>query len=182
MKRIWLISLLVACSLQAGVFAATTMIDSFENTKSWNAFQGPKSTITVQATKTDIKDGASAIQIKFNIQDWGGVGTSFNPKKKWNKSDSLQLYIKNTTISSNKLRIEIADNNGERFEYQVPLNFTGWKTLNCPLARFNRRADWQPNTAPKDGLTLTAVEGISFSLVSPGKATICLDGMSITSK
>jgi beta-glucanase (GH16 family) len=65
------------------------------------------------------------------------------------------------------VRVYQAADTAERFQASFVDNFTGWKKISIPFASFTRSAN-QPDGAPNDGLTLTAVNGYGFTF--PGAA------------
>jgi len=175
MKKI-LGSLILFFGVCSYCFAATVVLENFENLTKWSTFKGPKSLIGIKLITQGVPEGKGAMEISYNNMDWNGVGMSFTPKQKWTIKNSLSFSLKGSN-SKNKIRLEIADNQGERFEYQIVDNFNTWKKFNIPIKNFKRRADWQPNTAPNNGLTLSAVEGLSISWVNSGKGTLAIDNL-----
>lgn len=127
--------------------------------KEYISFKDPKSTIKLDIVKGKISD---AIKVDYTIIDWGGIALTLTPFKTFKKTSSLFFAIKGDG-KKNTLRVEITDNGGERFESLLVVDFVGWKTIAIPFKDFVRRKDWQPEKAPDNGLTLTAVEGIGFS-------------------
>lgn len=88
------------------------------------------------------------------------------------------MIVKGNGVN-NKARIELTDDGGERFETIMNMGFEGWKEIKIPLSSLVRRKDWQPNNVPDDGLTLSAVEGISISLAEKGAGTWLIDAIGI---
>lgn len=61
------------------------------------------------------------------------------------------------------VRVYGAVDTAERFEASFVDNFTGWRQVIIPFAHFTRSAG-QPEGAPDDGLSLTAVSGYGFRM------------------
>lgn len=173
MKKI-LGSLLLIFCFMSYCYAAPVVLDNFDSLSKWSTFKGPLSQISIKPLTQGVPQSKSAMEITYKNLDWNGVGISFSPKQKWTVNNSLSFYLKGSN-SKNKIRLEIADNQGERFEYLIVDNFNTWKQMVVPIKNFKRRADWQPNTAPNNGLTLSAVEGVSISWTNNGKGILAID-------
>jgi beta-glucanase (GH16 family) len=65
------------------------------------------------------------------------------------------------------VRVYQAADTAERYEASFVDNFTGWKKISIPFSAFTRSVA-QPDGAPNDGLTLTAINGYGFTF--PGSA------------
>ncbi|HAR63052.1 MAG: hypothetical protein DKM50_01390 [Candidatus Margulisiibacteriota bacterium] len=174
------LGLLTACSKapKADLPANLQIIEDFDATESWTSFAAPNSSMKITTDEKEKYNGNSSMAMSFDIKDWGGVGSSFKDKKQWNPSDSLFFVLKGDS-SGKTLMVEITDNGGERFATAFPVNFTGWKAFTIPFKDFKRRDDWQPDNVPNDGLTLTAVEGLSFSPKDKSNGTWNVDTIGI---
>jgi len=149
--------------------------DDFNNISEWTAFFSKDSSIEVGQVMVD---NQPCLKLAFRLGDWGGIGKSFSKKPSWNINNSLVFKIKGDS-SNNIARIEITDNGGERFIKLIPVNFKDWKVITIPFNEFKHRQDWQPDKAPKDGFTLTAVEGISISPTLKGSGVWLIDDLNV---
>lgn len=154
------------------------LIDDMDQISAWAAFAAPNAKVDIAQDSKDAARGKNSLSVKYTMGDWGGVGATFKDKKKWSLKDSLFFVFKGDN-NGKKVRVEITDNGGERFAKDISVNFTGWKAFTIPFSELKRRADWQPNGAPKDGLTLTAVEGISFSPFEKGQGNWSIDTVGV---
>jgi hypothetical protein len=151
-------------------------MDSFDDLSLWKPFHGPKSSVVI-ASDLEIKtEGVSALRQEFRVADWGGIGFEFTDKPAWNAKQSLSFSIKGDGTPF-QLGVEITDNNGERFQKILSIASSDWATQRIMLSDFKRRKDWQPGGAPDDGLTLTQVEGLSFSIAGKGAGVMFLDDL-----
>ncbi|MDD5456328.1 MAG: carbohydrate binding domain-containing protein [Candidatus Margulisbacteria bacterium] len=149
--------------------------EDFKDISEWTAFFSKNSSIEVGQVMID---NSPCLKLSFKLGDWGGIGKSFSKKYSWNIKNSVVLRIKGDS-SSNIARIEITDNGGERFIKLVPINFQDWKIITIPLNEFKHRQDWQPDKAPMDGFTLTAVEGISISPTLKGSGVWLISDLKV---
>ncbi|MBP7689520.1 MAG: hypothetical protein KA765_16510, partial [Thermoflexales bacterium] len=84
-------------------------------------------------------------------------------------------YPDGTTVFPQQMKIDYmrvyqAPDTAERFEATFVDNVAGWQRVYLPFDTFTRSAV-QPVNAPNDGLTLTAVQGYRFDIVS--EAPVC---------
>lgn len=75
------------------------------------------------------------------------------------------------------IRVYQGPDTAERFETTFVDDFSGWQRVELPFTSFARSAE-QPDGAPDDGLTLTDVWGMGFTLPD-GAVTAMLDGVSL---
>jgi hypothetical protein len=174
-------TLTIAVLSAISTYAATTNLDNFTSIKAWGGFNGPKSKAVVTQVDGSVA-GSKAMSVKLSNQDWAGVGIAFSPKKQFKITDKLSFSLKlDKIVANNKIRLELTDNKGQRFEYLIPTNYTGNKNFSVALKEFKRRMDWQPAGAPISAMVLTRVEGISFSLVANGSLTMVVENLNIES-
>lgn len=115
------------------------------------------------------------MKVDYNIGPggWGGMERIFAISQNWSSYQKIRFGFYGTN-SGATIRFEILDNRmsgsfgdtAERFEYKFTDNFNGWKAFDLPWSAFVRRADWQPQEAPSDGLNLTAVWGFNVSPIN----------------
>lgn len=72
------------------------------------------------------------------------------------------------------VRVYQAADTAERFESRFSDNFSGWREITLPFSSF-RRAGEQPAGAPKDGLTLTEINGYAFTVPGGYREPVLLD-------
>ncbi len=152
--------------------------DSLDTVSPWNAFMGPKSKMVISEDKTSPAEGAASLKLDFQNADWAGIGRELADKPAWNKKYALTFKVKGDGTSHN-LAVEITDNGGERFSKIVNISSKDWETITIPISYFLRRKDWQPDKAPDDGLTLTHVEGLSFSVGEKEKGFLSIDDIKL---
>lgn len=158
--------------------ASIKLLDDFDDISSWSSFAAPNATVEIKKDTCDAANGNAALSFKYSMGDWGGIGETFKTKQNWTINDSLFFAFKGDG-NGKKVRVEITDNGGERFEKTITVDFKGWMAFTFPLKDMTRRKDWQPKDAPDDGLTLTEVEGISFSPIEKGQGDWAIDVVGI---
>lgn len=154
------------------------LLENFDTTKGTFVYNGPKSTVKIECDTKDKIEGAASLLFSFSNNDWVGVGKGFAKPKKFDITSALYFVIKGDGKST-KMRVELTDDDGERFENIILIDFSGWKAFQIPFKSFHRRQDWQPDKAPNNGLNLTAVEAIAFSPVTTAIAIWKLDALGI---
>jgi endoglucanase len=168
---------------KSSVLIPQALNDSGNNRQgAWDAFKDPQSYIQLSLALGE-ESHKEAVQVNYSITSggWAGMEQKLNSPQDWSKARgiSFSFYGKNT---GNRIRFEILDNRAsgrlpdhsvgdtpdtaERFEYSFTDNFSGWKDFNLPWSAFQRRTDWQPSSAPNDGLTLKEIWGFNFSPLS----------------
>ncbi|MEM7130087.1 MAG: carbohydrate binding domain-containing protein [Chloroflexota bacterium] len=113
---------------------------------------------------------------------YGGVNHTFSAAQDWSSYDGLALWLKGGN-SGLTFQVEISDNGpdaigAERFDYEFVDDFVGWNYFAIPFADFTRAIDFQPPSAPDDGLTLTQVYGYAIVL-APGAGSLSLDQITL---
>jgi hypothetical protein len=174
--------LLISCSNKKDNNSEGNVVyqEKFDSIGNWNAFSGNKSSIKIELDNEDKIIGESSFRISFLVDDWAGIGLAFSGMQEWHKNDLLSFQIKGKG-DSKYLRVELTDNGGERFSKIIQVQ-EDWVLVNVPLYEFKRREDWQPSDVPNDGLTLTSVEGISFSPIINGESVWYIDDLKIIRK
>lgn len=115
------------------------------------------------------------MKLDYGVGEWGwaGIERSFPASQDWSLYQRISFGFYGTN-SGATIRFEILDNRAvgssgdtaERFEYKFSDSFNGWRTFDLPWSAFTRRSDWEPNGAPNDGFSRTAVWGFNFSPVN----------------
>jgi beta-glucanase (GH16 family) len=77
------------------------------------------------------------------------------------------------------VRVYADRDSAERFTATVKDNFRGWRQVTLPFSSFER-AKKQPDGAPNDGLTLTAVSGYDLTVPSPARHPLLIDQIRLT--
>jgi aryl-phospho-beta-D-glucosidase BglC (GH1 family) len=164
------------------------LLDNFEagNLQSWQPFRSENSTLTASVASPGYS-GSYALKVDHNIGGggWAGVERLYTTPQNWTSYQGVHFAFYGTN-SAATIRFEILDNrspgsNGdtaERFEYKFTDNFTGWTTFQLPWSAFVRRGDWQPDGAPNDGFSRTAIWGFNFSPVS-GQGSFQVDDIEL---
>lgn len=111
------------------------------------------------------------------------IARTFGTPQDWSQVRHLNFWFRGTN-TQDRFRLELRDNGGsagtaERFEYRFQDDFVGWKWVSVPMSAFTRRTDWQPAGAPNDGLTLSAVRGLSFEPLSGNGSTVLFDDLQL---
>ncbi|WP_166789662.1 carbohydrate binding domain-containing protein [Cryobacterium fucosi] len=75
------------------------------------------------------------------------------------------------SLTVDYIRVFQAADTAERFEAKFVDNKVGWRQVTIPFADLRRSKD-QPAGAPKDGLTLTDVNGYGFAFTGTGAASL----------
>ncbi len=110
------------------------------------------------------------VKYALSVGGYGGVQQAFSSPHNWKNYAQFDFRFYGTN-TGHTIRLELMDNRApgsttdtsERFEYLFKDNFTGWRSMSLPWAKFTRRTSWQPAGAPNNGLTLTQVWGYSFA-------------------
>ena len=152
--------------------------DSLDDVSAWKPFMGAKSKVVVSADKSVLTEGAASLKMVFTNLDWAGIGRELTDKPAWNPKNSLSFKVKGDGKTHN-VSVEITDNGGERFNKIITVSSAEWTPIVIPLKELSRRKDWQPDKAPVDGLTLTHVEGISFSVGEKESGTLNFDDLKL---
>jgi len=75
-------------------------------------------------------------------------------------------------------RSDPAADDAERYEYRITDHGPTWRKISIRFADFVRAVDFQPATAPNDGLNLTEVWGFELGLPR-STGTLMLDQLSV---
>jgi beta-glucanase (GH16 family) len=76
------------------------------------------------------------------------------------------------------VRLYQAPDTAERFQAQFTDDFHGWKRITVPFSAF-KRSSRQPQGAPNDGLTLSAVNGYGFGLPGGYPTPVLVDQVKV---
>ncbi|HEX8439342.1 family 16 glycosylhydrolase [Archangium sp.] len=171
-------------NVRYGLAAPKEMVDEFETLDTWKT-SGPG-----LSTERD-PDGhvGNALVLNYNIATPGSsVGSSlvrtFETPQNWSQGNYLNFWFRGTN-SGDLFRLELWDNgdsadSAERFEYGFKDDDNRWKWMNVPMSAFTRRAaDGQPAGAPNDGLSLSAVRGLSLHTLGNKGHKIILDELEL---
>lgn len=154
------------------------VVEKLDTLTGLGTFQG-SSIVTINISKTIKQAGTGSVKMVFSNTDYCGFGVDYMAaKKNWYQFTYITFYMYGAN-TGNSVRMEIADNSGERFVNTLPDNFVGWKKFKLNFSSFTRRTDWQPVGAPDDGFTKTAIEGLSFAPVNLGAGTWYFDQITI---
>jgi len=117
----------------------------------------------------------SVMKVEYTARGWGvGVGLDTIPYQDWSAYDGLGFWFYGTNTGT-VFKIILTDNDGERLATKFTDNFTGWRELTFPWQVFYHDPDWQPDGAPNDGPTLTAVQAFAFAPAVPGQGVYYMD-------
>ncbi len=181
MKKTILAATMMFVLLFLGCSQAPKFSDSFDDVSAWKPFMGPKSKVSVSADKTIFKEGLASLKLDFTNLDWAGIGREFADKPAWSAKSALSFQIKGDG-TPHHVSVELSDNGGERFNKIISINSSDWQVVVIPLKDLTRRKDWQPDKAPVDGLTLTHVEGLSFSVGEKETGSLHIDDLKLVKK
>jgi hypothetical protein len=170
-------------NVRYGLAAPKVMVDELETLDTWKT-SGPG-----VSTELD-KYGhvGNALVLNYNIATPGSsLGSSlvriFETPQNWSQGNYLNFWFRGTN-SGDLFRLELWDNgdsaeSAERFEYGFKDDDNRWKWMTVPMSAFTRRVE-QPAGAPDDGLSLSAVRGLSLHHVLGDKGhKIILDEMEL---
>jgi hypothetical protein len=159
----------------------------------FSTFAGDNSRVRIATTKAHpavpghVK-GNSVLQVDLDVTTWAGVLHTFADETldhwiAYDLSDAKELsFWLYGRDSGTVLVVDVLDNrrrcphmdDAERYSYQFVDDFSGWKLLSIPFAVMERKEIW--NSAPDDGLGLSAVHGWAFAaLETKGEATYFID-------
>lgn len=164
-----------------GCSQAPKFTDSFDDVSTWKPFMGAKSKVSVSADKSVFVEGLASLKLDFTNLDWAGIGREFADKPAWSAKSALSFQIKGDG-KPHLISVELTDNGGERFNKIISVSSSDWQGVVIPLKELTRRKDWQPENAPTDGLTLTHVEGLSFSVGEKESGTVYIDDLKFVKK
>lgn len=171
--------------------AVFSSIDSFNNAIGHTPWGDSTATVELSLAEVE-RDGemSSVLAINYDIPTWGGFTHALTDGENWVSQDwtaynalRFWLYGSNT---GGIIQFEIFDNRNpnanndtaERWFYRIPDDFEGWQQFTIPFDSFQRRTDWQPGSAPNDGLGLDEVSGYAIGL-PVGTAVMYLDDVEL---
>jgi endoglucanase len=164
------------------------VLDNFESRRlqNWGSFQSINSNVKSNVVSPG-QFGMYAMKVDYSISPggWAGVESHFSTPQNWASYQTIRFGFYGTN-SGSTIRFEIRDNpsmggnsdTAERFEYKFSDNFNGWINFNIPWTSFVRRSDWQPEGAPNDGFSRTAIWGFNFSPVN-GQGSFQVDDIKL---
>ena len=150
------------------------------------------STTTAHPPLPGQADGNGVLQIDLNVSRWAGVLHNFEnvTTDRWTPQDwrafgeiSFWLYGRD---SGTEFFVDILDNrnpgsmtdDAERYTYAFADDFSGWRLIVIPFSKMMRKEIG--NSAPIDGLGLSAVHGWAFgALATDGQATYYIDDVAL---
>jgi hypothetical protein len=161
----------------------TVVLDNFESGSigNWRSFQSSNSRAAGSVVSPG-QSGTYAMKLDYGIGEggWAGIERTFSTPQDWSLYQKISFGFYGTN-SGMTIRFEVLDNRAwgssdtaERFEYKFSDNFNGWRSFELPWSAFTRRSDWQPEGAPNDGFSRTAVWGFNFSPVN-GQGSLRVD-------
>ena len=150
------------------------------------------STTTAHPSLPEEGDDNRVLQIDLNVSRWAGVLHNFEnvTTDRWTPQDwrafgeiSFWLYGRD---SGTEFFVDILDNrnpgsmtdDAERYTYAFTDDFSGWRLIVIPFSKMMRKEIG--NSAPIDGLGLSAVHGWAFgALATDGQATYYIDDVAL---
>lgn len=160
------------------VESSTVTLDALDKIGSWVAFNGSLSTVNISISTSNKVAGTGSLKMTLNNKDYAGTGFSYTTKPNWTMYTLIKIWMKGSA-SGKQIRFEIADAEDERYEYLLSDSTTTWKQFVIPLSSFTRRTDWQPAGVPNNGLTLSAVRGLSLAPKTTGIGTWYFDQLQL---
>ncbi len=154
------------------------IVDDFESGFPANWFQygdyGSGTTIATTLVSTDTVPGLpinTVLSIDYVSAGWGaGTGRDLGGPD-WSAYDGFSFWFYGSNsgatyrvILSDNVNPAIPGDSAERFAYEFPDDFSGWRHVTIPWAEFFRDYAYQPPGAPNDGLTLTEMQAYAFAL------------------
>ncbi|CAG0937099.1 beta-glucosidase [Thermoflexales bacterium] len=166
----------------------TTGRDRFNNQIGYSTWGSTQGNVAITVTGGLTLPGGTlpnnVLKMTSNIENWGGFTNAFKDDQSWghqdwSRYDGLRFWFYGTN-SGQQIQIEIFDNrqlenlgdSAERWYQRFTEDFSGWQQISLPFALFQRRSDYQPGSAPNDGLNLTEVSGFAFNMPSVTSETI----------
>lgn len=132
------------------------------NNDNWRTYN--KSNSTINKSETAGYSGNSALQVSYDVP-YDGFAAAYTydlPIRDWRGYKAIQFAFYGTD-SGDELRFLFYDNGREIFEAKFDDNASGWRLVTLPFDTFTR-ADWQPDGAPNDGMTLSDVQRLEFKI------------------
>jgi subtilisin family serine protease len=164
-------------------------LDDFESGSAgkWVAYKDATSSMTLGVASPG-KVGSYAMKAQYGVGSWAVASLGYGSSKNWSSYSTLDFWFYGGGTGT-QFRLELSDNKApgsntdtaERFEYKFVDDTAGWKHFSLPWSSFKRRADWQPTSAPNDGLTLTQVWGFNFTPLS-GSGSFQIDQVELIRK
>lgn len=127
----------------------------------------------------------SVLVVDFELETYGGVAIKYpNESEDWSLYDGVSFWLRGNN-AGDRIQFELFDNrsdpaadDAERYEYRITDHGPTWRKITIPFTDFVRAVDFQPETAPNDGLNLTEIWGFEVGLpLSSG--TIMIDQLSV---
>ncbi len=156
---------------------------------------GNGSTVSVSASTDIVSAGKQSLKITYDAVSGGymwiargfgldakNAGWLFKPESiDWKQYNAVafNLYGNN---SKGSIAFDLKDNGGEIWRFLITDDFTGWKQIICPFDQFFARADWQPDSADKNGQIDYPIKSYQFEPLPEGKGTIYIDDVELVKK
>jgi len=145
----------------------------------WDPDAGTATSVTTVPAAGELavpgqKDGNHILAFTYQSSRWGGLtytprdGNNW-PSQDWTRYDGILFWLYGNNTQG-IIHFEIFDNRtlgstgdtAERYYYEFPDNYSGWKHISIPFSAFVRRTNYQPTGAPDDGFNLTDVSGYAI--------------------
>lgn len=127
----------------------------------------------------------TVLAVNFDVESYGGVAVKYpNGSADWSRYEGVSFWLHGNN-AGDRIQFELFDNrsdpaadDAERYEYRLTDHGPTWRLVRIRFTDFIRAVDFQPATAPNDGLSLTEIWG--FELGLPRSAgTLMLDQLSV---
>lgn len=123
--------------------------------------------------------------IDFEVALYGGIAVKYpNGAEDWSAYDGVSFWLRGNN-AGDRIQFELFDNrsdpaadDAERYEYRITDHGPVWRKISIPFSDFVRAVDFQPATAPNDGLNLTEVWGFELGLPQ-STGTLMMDQLSV---
>lgn len=127
----------------------------------------------------------SVLAIDFDIETYGGVAVKYpSEAEDWSRYEGVSFWLRGNN-AGDRIQFELFDNrstpdadDSERYEYRITDHGPTWRKITIPFTDFVRAVDFQPETAPNDGLNLTEIWGFEVGLPQSA-GTIMIDQLSV---
>ncbi|MET0401173.1 MAG: spherulation-specific family 4 protein [Cystobacter sp.] len=154
------------CRPEAGC-SEGSVLDGFDSADTgWVVFKDNATTFHQTVVSTPAQSGR-ATRLEYDINPAGGFGgieRLFGEGQDWRGATGLGLWI-HGEATGHPFRLELYDTSRVRFEYKLPVDWTGWRHVYVPFTAFTL-SDFQ--TEPDAGSSSPALDAVKGLSISPG--------------
>ncbi|EPX61492.1 hypothetical protein D187_001275 [Cystobacter fuscus DSM 2262] len=144
-----------------------SLLDGFDpGSTGWVIFKDAPTTFQMTDVSSPALSG-QALRLDYDINPAGGFGgieRLLGEGQDWRQATGLGIWVYGAS-TGHPFRLEFYDTHWVRFEFIVPVDWTGWKHVYAPFSAFTRSAFQPVPDAGSGPPALDAVKGLS---ISPG--------------